>query len=53
MHWHLFPRRQGDTKRPGPVWREEDMNDDRYLPSPEKLEELKAALGRELDRLLG
>jgi len=53
MHWHLFPRRQGDTKRPGPVWREEDMNDDRYLPSPEKLEELKVALGRELDRLLG
>ena len=53
MHWHLFPRRQGDTTRPGPVWREEDMNDDRYLPSPEKLEELKVALGRELDRLLG
>jgi diadenosine tetraphosphate (Ap4A) HIT family hydrolase len=53
MHWHLFPRRQGDTKRPGPVWLEEDMNDDRYLPSAEKLEELKATLGRELDRLLG
>ena len=52
MHWHIFPRRQGDTKRPGPVWREEDMNDDRYLPSAEKLEELKAILSRELDRLV-
>ena len=51
MHWHLFPRRAGDTPRPGPVWRAEDMNDERFLPPPEKLEELKAALNRELDRL--
>ncbi len=51
MHWHLFPRREGDTPRPGPVWRAEDMNDSRYLPSPEKLEELKAALKKELDLL--
>ena len=53
MHWHLFPRRQGDTPRPGPVWQAEDMYDDRYLPTPEKLAELKQALKRELDRLLG
>ena len=51
MHWHLFPRRHGDTPLPGPVWQVRDMNDDRYLPSPAKLEELKTALGRELDRL--
>ncbi|MBR6443470.1 MAG: GNAT family N-acetyltransferase [Clostridia bacterium] len=51
MHWHLFPRQEGDTPKPGPVWRAEDMNDSRYLPSPEKLEELKAALKKELDLL--
>ena len=53
MHWHIFPRRSGDTPRPGPVWQAQDMNDDRYLPSAEKLEELKAALGRELDLICG
>ncbi len=53
MHWHLFPRRVGDTPKPGPVWQVTDMNDPRYLPSPEKLAELREALGRELDRLLG
>ena len=41
MHWHIFPRRQGDTEKPGPVWLEKDMNNDRYLPSTEKLEEMK------------
>ena len=52
MHWHIFPRRSGDTPGPGPVWQVKDMNDDRYLPTPEKLEELKAALGKELDLLV-
>ena len=51
MHWHIFPRRSGDTPGPGPVWQVKDMNDDRYLPTPEKLEELKAALRKELDLL--
>ena len=52
MHWHLFPRRNGDTPAPGPVWQVKDMNDDRYLPTQEKLEKLKAALGKELDLLV-
>ena len=52
MHWHIFPRRNGDTPKPGPVWQVQDMNDDRYLPSAEKLEELKSALRKELDHLL-
>ncbi len=53
MHWHIFPRRNGDTPNPGPVWQVQDMNDDRYLPSAEKLEELKSALKKELDLLCG
>lgn len=52
MHWHLFPRRAGDTPQPGPVWQVKDMNDPKYLPSPEKLGELREALGYELDKLL-
>ena len=51
MHWHIFPRRNGDTPGPGPVWQVPDMNDDRYLPSAEKLEQLKEALGKELELL--
>ena len=51
MHWHLFPRRQGDTLKPGPVWLTEDMNDEAWIPSPEKLEKLKQTLNRELERL--
>ena len=51
MHWHIFPRRNGDTPAPGPVWQAQDMKDSRYLPSPEKLQALRAALNRELDRI--
>ena len=52
MHWHIFPRRRGDTEKPGPVWLTKDMNDERYIPSAEKLEEMTTLLGQELDRLL-
>ena len=52
MHWHLYPRREGDTPTPGPVWRVTDANDDRWIPSPEKLEELKEKVNRELETLL-
>ena len=52
MHWHLYPRREGDTPTPGPVWRVTDANDDRWIPSPEKLEELKEKVNRELEKLL-
>ena len=48
MHWHIFPRRDGDTPEPGPVWQVQDMNSDQYLPSVERLNELKYALRREL-----
>ncbi len=54
MHWHIFPRNQGDTPVPGPVWRldKTEMNAEKYRPSSEELKELKAALNAELDKLL-
>ncbi len=55
MHWHIFPRRNGDTPDPGPVWRldKAEMNSAKYKPSKEELEELRATLDRELGELLG
>ena len=59
LHWHLFPRRQGDigeygNKGVGPVWSYpmEKMYDDRNRPTEEELEDLKAKLKVELDKLL-
>lgn len=54
MHWHIFPRFDGDTPKPGPVWRlaSSEMNDERYKPTCEELFELKARLNSELDKLL-
>ena len=52
MHWHIHPRRQGDTPAPGPVWQlGKELSDSRFTPSPEDLEELKAQLGAALDTL--
>lgn len=55
MHWHIFPRRAGDTPVPGPVWRldKAEMNADRYKPDVQELESMKTALNRELDKLVG
>lgn len=55
MHWHIFPRRTGDTPDPGPVWRldKKELNSDKYKPDTEELENLKALLNAELDKLLG
>ncbi len=54
MHWHIFPRRKGDTPTGGPVWclGNEELLADEYLPEPEELERLKALLNQELDKLL-
>ena len=33
MHWHFFPRRSGDTPKPGPVWQlGDELHDSRFLP---------------------
>ena len=59
IHWHLFPRRTGDidnygNKGKGPVWcyPSEKMYADTNRPSSEELEEMKAKLLFELDKLL-
>ena len=59
LHWHLYPRRMGDIGDrgncgKGPVWCMpfEEMYDDKYRPSPEELEDMKAKLLAELEKLL-
>ena len=59
IHWHLFPRRDGDIENygnngRGPVWwyPREEMYSDKNRPSNEELENLKTTLHRELEKLL-
>ena len=43
MHWHFFPRREGDTPVKGPVWKldKTEMYAEEYRPTTEELEILK------------
>ncbi len=53
MHWHIFPRRKGDTDTGGPVWKlGAELVSDAYLPAPDELEDLKDRLRIELEKLL-
>ena len=54
MHWHIFPRKSGDTPEAGPVWRldKKEMNSDKYKPSQDELHRLKTCLNSELDKLI-
>ena len=54
MHWHLFPRRAGDTPKPGSVWKlsKEEMYSEKYIPSDEELGKMKKILLIELEKLL-
>ena len=53
MHWHIFPRREGDTPKPGPVWQlGAELKDERYRPTSDQLAALKAALNAALDAVL-
>lgn len=58
LHWHLFPRRTGDlgdygNNGKGPVWwyPMEKMYSDINRPTEGELEEMKAKLSEELDKL--
>ena len=54
MHWHFFPRREGDTPTPGPVWKlkKEEMYHEQYLPTDEELNKLKQKLDKALQKLI-
>lgn len=59
LHWHLFPRRNGDIDNygnngKGPVWwyPMEKMYSDSNKPSKAELEEMKTKLSEELKKLL-
>ena len=54
VHWHLFPRRPGDTPEKGPVWwlPKEEMYGDEKKPSAAELEQMKEILKREIERLI-
>ena len=54
LHWHIFPRRAGDISEPGPVWwlPKDEMFSEEKRPTQAQLDEMVAALGRELDNLL-
>lgn len=54
MHWHIFPRTEGDTPELGPVWKLEksEMYSEKYRPDVNELEELKTCLNKELNNLL-
>ena len=53
MHWHIFPRREGDSPVKGPVWKlpKEEMYAEKYKPDTDYLNELKEKLKTELDKL--
>lgn len=54
MHWHIHPRRNGDTPAAGPVWQlGKELTDKKYNPTSEELEMLKTKLKEELDKLCG
>ena len=59
LHWHLFPRVSGDIENygnngRGPVWwyPKEKMYSADNCPSNAELEEMKAKLAKELEKLL-
>ncbi len=54
LHWHIFPRNEGDMPEKGPVWwlpREEMWNDSKR-PSEAELGEMKMILKAEIKKLL-
>lgn len=59
LHWHIYPRRTGDIENygnngKGPVWwyPMEKMYSDDSRPSKDELEEMKAKLLSELDKMV-
>ncbi|HRK30325.1 MAG TPA: HIT family protein [Tepidisphaeraceae bacterium] len=55
MHWHFFPRRLDEPDRLSPVWERyaTAKDDPSYKPGVEEMNDMRTALRREIDRLLG
>lgn len=53
LHWHIFPRRDGDGDVKGPVWwtDKNKMYSDDVRPSDEELNKMKEALLREIMKI--
>ena len=53
MHWHLFPRREGDIPVKGPVWKldKKEMYAEKYRPTPSELEQYKQRLLKSLNKI--
>lgn len=54
VHWHLFPRTEGDTPQRGPVWwlPKDEMFDDSKCPNSKELKEMVNKLKIEINNLL-
>lgn len=54
IHWHLYPRRKGDTPIVSSVYQlpNSELFDEAYCPSDEEREALKALIKAEIERLL-
>ena len=54
IHWHLYPRRKGDTPIVSSVYQlpNSELFDESYRPSDDEREELKALIRAEIERLL-
>lgn len=53
LHWHIFPRHNGDTPRPGPVWwvPPDEYFDDANRPDEHTRDEAITRIGAEIARL--
>ena len=54
LHWHIFPRNEGDMPEKGPVWwlPKEEMWNDSKRPAESELEEMKITLKTEIEKLI-
>lgn len=54
IHWHLYPRRKGDTPKVSSVYQlpNEELFDEASRPNDEEREELKRAIRQEIERLM-
>ncbi len=55
LHWHIFPRFDGDMDTRGPVWwlDKNIMYSDNNRPSDSELEQMKMQLAKEIDKIAG